>query len=233
FGDALAHADPFRFADFFAQLDRHGAKVRRARVERFVNTMPDPHDFLFLRKLIVYIRVHLVFASNFFEHVNDAFICAAVQRTLERADRGRDRGIEIGQCGYGHARAEGRRIHAVVRMQNKGNIERVARLPRLRLAAHEVEEMLGFREIVSHWWKRFAVARAMKISGDHADLPRNRDRATPVDFRSCVPADVRVVEPQHRDGGAHYVHRQRVERRSFSNFDYRLWDMSRLEYLTS
>ena len=56
--------------------------MRRARVERLVNAVADAHDFLFLRQLFLDVGVDFVFAADFLQHVDDAFIRAAVERAL-------------------------------------------------------------------------------------------------------------------------------------------------------
>ena len=59
--------------------------------------MADAHDFLLLRQLLLDVGIDVVLAPNFLQHSNNAFVRAAVQRSLERADRRRNRGIEIAQ----------------------------------------------------------------------------------------------------------------------------------------
>ena len=82
-GDPLAHPDPFRFADFFAQLYRHRAQMRRARIERFVNAMPDAHDLLLFRQLLLDVGIDVLLVADFLQHLNDAFVRAAVQRPFK------------------------------------------------------------------------------------------------------------------------------------------------------
>jgi hypothetical protein len=48
---------------------------------------------------------------------------AAVQRTLQRADRADDRRIEIGQCRRGDARGERRRVQLVIGVQRQRDVE--------------------------------------------------------------------------------------------------------------
>ena len=66
--------------------------------------MADAHDFLFLRERVLHPGVHFVLAADFLEHVDDAFIRAAVQRAFERADGAGDGGIHVAQRRDGDAR---------------------------------------------------------------------------------------------------------------------------------
>src|SRR5437899_13054855 len=47
-GDAFAHLDPFRFADFRAEDLRHALEMRSARIEGLINAMANAHDLLLL-----------------------------------------------------------------------------------------------------------------------------------------------------------------------------------------
>ena len=181
--------------------------MRRARVERLVNAMADAHDLLLLRQLLLDVGIDFVFAPDFLEHVDHAFVRAAVQRPFQGADRERDRGVEVGQRRDGDARAEGRGVHAVIGVQHKRDIERVARFLRLRLAVDQIEEMLRLGQIVAHRRERFALAGAMKIGGDHADLRRDAAGAALVDLARRFLVHLRVVKTEHGDGGPHDVHR--------------------------
>ena len=110
--------------------------MRRARIERFVNAMTDAHDFLFLRQLLFDVGIDFLLFANFLEHLDDAFVRAAVQRPFKRADGRGDGGVKIAQGRNRHARAKGRCVHPVIGVQDKRDIERVARFLRLRFAAH-------------------------------------------------------------------------------------------------
>ena len=86
FGDAVAHLNPFGLAQFRAQDLRHPLEMRRARIERFVNAMADAHDLFLLREAFVDVGVHLVERADFLEHLDHAFVRAAMQRAFQRAD---------------------------------------------------------------------------------------------------------------------------------------------------
>ncbi len=133
--DPLRHPDPLRLAQFLAQLYRHLLQMRRARIERLVNAMADAHDLFLLRELLLDVGVDPIFRADFLQHLDDAFIRAAVERTLQRPDRGRDRGINVAQGRDRDARAEGRSIHAVIGVQHESHIERVGRFLRRRFAS--------------------------------------------------------------------------------------------------
>ena len=63
--------------------------------------------------------------ADLLEHVDDAFIGAAVQRALERADGGADRGIHVAERRGDDARGEGAGVEAVLGVQHVGHVERL------------------------------------------------------------------------------------------------------------
>ena len=87
-------------------LQHNCPQIRSQAAKRFVNAMPDAHHFLFVGERVRHERVHAVERADLLLHFDDALVGAAVQRTLESADGGRDCGVEVGQCGNRHARAE-------------------------------------------------------------------------------------------------------------------------------
>ena len=58
----------------------------------------------------------------------------------------------------------------MIGVQDEGDVERIGRLLRLRLAVDQVKKMFRLGEVVADGRKRFALARAVKIGGDDADL---------------------------------------------------------------
>jgi hypothetical protein len=58
------------------------------------------------------------------KHVDDAFIGAAVQRALQRADGGGDGGVHVAQGGGDDAGGEGGGVEAVLGVEDVGDVER-------------------------------------------------------------------------------------------------------------
>ena len=54
----------------------------------------------------------------------------------------------------------------MIGVQDKGDIERIGRFLRLRLAVDQVKKMFRLGQIVADRRERFAVARPVKIGGD-------------------------------------------------------------------
>ena len=204
--DAFAHADPLGFAELITEDDRHFAKVRSARIEDLVNAMADAHDFFLLLERIFNPGVDIFLTADFLEHVDHAFIRAAVERALEGSDRRGDGGIHIREGGDGDAGREGRGIHAVVSMKDVSDIERTRGLGCRRDAIEEVEKMGGLTEIGADGGKFETLASAVKISGDDADLGRDADSAIVVGGGAFV-LRIFVVETEHRNGRANHIHR--------------------------
>ena len=63
--------------------------------------------------------------ADFFEHVDDAFVGAAVQRPFERADGGADRRVHVAERRGDDTGGEGRGIEPVLGVQDVGHVERL------------------------------------------------------------------------------------------------------------
>src|SRR2546423_5530518 len=99
--------------------------MRRARVEGLIDTMTYPHDFLFLRELLLDIGIDFVFAPDFLQHPDNTFIRAAVERTFKCADGRSNRGVEVTECRDRNPGTKSGSVHAVIGMENKGHVERI------------------------------------------------------------------------------------------------------------
>ena len=219
--DALAHANPFSFAELLGEFHGHGAEVRCARVEHFVNAMADAHDFLFLRECVVEPCVHFVLAADFLEHVDDTLVRAAVQRTFERADGAGDGGIHVAQRGDGDACAERRGVHAVVGVQDVGDIECLFHVGARCFAIQQVEKVCGLAEVFADRRQVLAHPRAVVICGNDSDACGDAHGALAVAIHGRV-VHVRVVNAEHRDSGADDVHRVRCRGRSLEEINHAL-----------
>ncbi len=80
--------------------------------------------------------------------------------------------------------------------------------------------MFGLGEIIAHWWQGFAVAGAMKIRGDDADLGGNAAGAAFVDLPRGLFVHLGIVETEHGNGRTHHVHWLGRFRRSFYEIDH-------------
>src|SRR4030095_3706362 len=66
----------------------------------------------------------------------------------------------------------------------------------------------------------FAIARPVKIGGNHTDLCRDASGAALVDFARRLLVHLPIIKPEHRDGGAHHIHRAGGFRRSLDEVNY-------------
>ena len=80
--------------------------------------------------------------------------------------------------------------------------------------------MFSFREVVAHRRQRFAVASAMEIRRDNADLRRDAARPALVDFARRLLFHVGIVKTEHGDSGPHHVHRTGGFRRRLDEIDH-------------
>ena len=96
------------------------------------------------------------------QHVEHRARRAAVERTLERADRAGDRAHHVGARARDHAAGERRGVHAVVDHRDPVGVERPGR-DRIGLAAvHHVEEVRGQRQVGARRDRLLARARAAR-----------------------------------------------------------------------
>ena len=98
--------------------------------------MADAHDLLFLRQLLLDVGIDVFLIANLLQHLNDAFVRAAVQRPFQRADRRSDGGIKVAQRRNCYPGAKGRCVHPVIGVQDEGDIERVGCFLGLRFATY-------------------------------------------------------------------------------------------------
>jgi len=89
---------------------------------------------------------------------------------LEGADGGGDGGVHVRKGGDGDARGKGAGIHAMIRVEDEGDIQRLDGLGLGLLAIKEVEEVGGLAEILADGREGFALPGAVEVGGDDADL---------------------------------------------------------------
>ena len=177
--------------------------MRCARVEHFVDAMADSHDLLFLGELLFEPWVDTVFATDFLEHVDDAFIGAAMEGAFEGSDGRGDRGEHVAERCDGDARAEGAGVHAVVGVEHVGDVEGLRGLRGGLCAVDEVEEVSGFGEVLTHGREIFSLPKTMEVRCDHPDFRGDVDCAMIVRFGTVL----RVVQAEEGDSGPDDVHR--------------------------
>ena len=94
-----------------------------------------------LPRIDVSTRSPVAVCAELEQHLHDFRVRAAVQRPFERADRGDDRGVDVGQRGRGDARGERRRVQLVIGVQHQRDVERANRRRVRPLAGQHVEEV--------------------------------------------------------------------------------------------
>jgi hypothetical protein len=124
--------------------------------------------FFFWARQFLDVGVDLVEAADLLEHVDDAFVGAAVERALEGADGGGDRGVDVRERRDGDAGGEGGGVHAVIGMEDVGDVEGAGRVLARFLAGDEVEEMGGLGEVGAHRHQVEALAEAVEVGHHHA-----------------------------------------------------------------
>jgi hypothetical protein len=95
----------------------------RARVERPVHAVAEAHDLLAALERVAHVCGRVVGRVDLEQHLHDLLVRAAVERTLERADRGCDGGVHVRHGAAGDAGGERRRVHAVLGVQDERGID--------------------------------------------------------------------------------------------------------------
>ena len=127
----------------FANLQRHFLQDARARIAVFVNSVPDSHDLFLVIDGVIEKRIHLRIAANLLQHLHHCFICAAVERTFERPDRGRDVAVIIAGRRSNHSCRESGGVELMVRMEHQSRVKEFFLFGRRWLVANHVQEIPG------------------------------------------------------------------------------------------
>ena len=180
--------------------------------------MPEAHDFLLFGE---HSQNPFSRRSRRFEALDNLhrrFVGAAVQRPAQSADRGRDRGMKIGQSRGDDAGGESRCVEFVLRVQNQRGVH--------RLRAHLVRRFAGD--------KTQKLFRDLRVFGLRIDPFAARRKAAPIsergrekpkqplgDFLLARKIALRLDRAQHRASGAHDIHRMRGGGDFFQCFAHR------------
>ncbi len=205
--DAFRHFDPFGFAEFLGELDGESAEVGGAWVEDFVNTVADAHDFFLTFEFSFDEGIDVIEFADVLEHVDDAFVGAAVEGAFESSDGGGDGGVHVGECGDGDACGEGGGVHAVVGVKDEGDVEDFGGGIAGDFAVDEVEEVLCFAEVFADGGEFEVVAEAVEGGDDGGGLGADGDGDGGVGgVIRLANGGAFVVDAEHGDGGAEDVH---------------------------
>ena len=186
--------------------------MRGPRIKHLVDAMPDYHNLLFLTHLLLYPRIHFLQRTNLLKHVNHTLIRTSMQRPLQCSNGCTNRRINIGQCRGTHSCRKGRRIHSVIRMQNKRHVQRGHRLRSRLLTIQKIKKVSGFPQIPSNRRKGLPPTRTMKIGCDHPDLGRKGNLSLPIQDNLLSSNCTIIVKSQHRNTGSQNIHRSRIFR---------------------
>ena len=148
--DALRHLEPDRLAGALAEIARHLAQVRRARILGVVDAVTEAGNLFLPRQLgaddffgLLDRRV----GADLEQQPHHVGVGAAVQRALQRADRADDRRVDVGERRGGDAGREGGRVQLVVGVQHQRDVEGARRQTARPLAGQHVEEV---RRVAEH-----------------------------------------------------------------------------------
>ena len=100
---------------------KHG----RARVHRSVHGVAEAHDLLVPLQPIGDVGVGVLGRADLFGRLHGLLVRAAVQRSLQRADRAGDGAEHVGERRGDDPRRERRRVHRVVGVERERGVERV------------------------------------------------------------------------------------------------------------
>ena len=205
-GDALRHADPLALSKLLAELNGHGTEVGGTRIEGLVDAVTDAHDLLLGGERSLNPTVDLGLVADLLKHVDDSLVGAAVKGSLERADGGGHGRVDVAQRGDRDARGEGGGIHAVIGMEDVGDVEGLCGLGGRHLSVEEIEEVGGLTEVGADGGELLAKAGAVIVRGDDADFGGQGDGAVAVLDGIDLAGRHLVVEAEHGDTRADDIH---------------------------
>ncbi len=204
-GDAFAHADPLGFAEFLGELDGHFLEVRGAWVEDLVDAVADAHDFFLFGEPFFDPWIDVGFLTDFLEHVDDALVGSAVEWAFESADGAGDGGVHVAEGGDGDACGERAGVHAVVGVEDVGDVERAGGFCAGFFACDEPEEAAGLAEVGADGGHGVAGAVVVVGGDDEGDLGADGEGAFFVEGAVLIVAAA-VEDSEEGDPGAEDVH---------------------------
>lgn len=95
----------------------------KPRVLTLVHAVPEPHDELLALEPLLEELVGLSDAAQPAQVLHGCLVGAAVQRTTQRPDGGRDARVEVAQRAHCHAGGEGRSVEVVLSVEDEGHVE--------------------------------------------------------------------------------------------------------------
>ena len=196
---------PPRSAAIDAEGGAHGGD---AGVAVLVDAVAEAHDLPLGGECVGEPGLCVVGDGDLVEHVHHRLVGAAVQRSFERADRGGDGAVGVGQGGGDDAGGEGGGVEAVLGVQDQRGLERGDDLRLGDLAEGHVEEVGGEAEVVAGRDRAQAVAAPL-VQGDDRGQHREQPQRLGVRGGGGVVAGGGVGGAEQADGGAQGVHRVR------------------------
>src|SRR6185503_21048051 len=107
------------------EVARHVPQGRGPRVFGVIDPMSETGNLLFPRQLAADDFLGLLGRggrTNVEQQAHDVRVGAAVERALQRRDRGDDGGVNVGQRGGGNASGKGGGVELVVRVQDQRHV---------------------------------------------------------------------------------------------------------------
>ena len=164
--------------DDFQHLFRGGAEDFRARVVCFVEPVSEAHQtrLALFRRLDERAAV-VAAAVDFFEHLDNLLVCAAVERAPERADARRNRGEQVcaGACDHSDGRCGAVLLVVCVEQEDKveGFRDVVVRVVLVvRLGEHHVQEILAVSQVALGVDEGQPVFHSVSHCGNRADFAK-------------------------------------------------------------
>ena len=209
--DARAHLEQLRAADLARELAAHLAQDPCARVAFLVDAVPEAHDLGLGGERLVEPGLDPLQRADLEQHAHHLLVRAAVQRALERPDRGHHARVEPRERARGDARREGRGVELVVRVQDQAGVELLDAL-RIGLAAEQhVEEVPRDRAIRDRLQRPLAAAHPVVGRDDRAE-PRGQAHRLALVRRVVDHVGVGIVQRQARHHRVQEVHRVHLGR---------------------
>ena len=184
-----------------AKLAGQFAHHRHTRVAFLINAVAETHDFFFARQSFPHPRLGAIGRADLAQHLHGFLIGAAVERSLERAQAGRDGCVHVRHGRGRHARRKRGGVELVIGIKHQDGVHDFSP-PWIRLLAGQAgEKVRSVAEVGRRQHRRQGMRDTPARGDERRDLRDQACRLAEVGGMRVV-VQVRVERREHRHAGA-------------------------------
>jgi len=205
-GELLLDLEVLRAFPGLREVLGEPAQMRRPRVERLVHAVAEPGELVLARDRPLDPRRDVRGRPDLIEHLHRPVGRAAVERTLQRAERRGHRGVQVRVRRRGHPRDERRRVQAMLGLEDEARVQDRRRARVLLIAPGHLGEVRGVPERGVRRDRLLALPPADVVREDRRHL-RDQANGLLVLGLGRVVAFERILEARRAHDRAEHVHR--------------------------